>query len=178
MGRPESRLGNWFAYLVHEQAEIYLGQPIDFAVLNAGGVRIPELPAGKITRGKIFELMPFENRLLALYLDAATVEQLVQHMAAGGGWPVSASLRYEIAGDQAQKIRINGASLQPDKTYVVAIPDYVANGGSGCSFLVDTRRQDLNRLLRDAIFDYIEKQTEANQKLQSKIDGRVVRLEN
>jgi len=177
-GSPESRLGNWFADLVHEQAEVYLGEPVDFAVLNSGGLRIPELPAGDISRGKIFELMPFENRLLALYLDASTVEQLVQHMAADGGWPVSAALRYEIVGNNAQEIRINGEPLKADKTYTVAIPDYVANGGSGSDFLIDTKRQDLNRLLRDAIFDYIEKQTKAGKKLKSKIDGRVVRLEN
>ena len=177
-GQPESRLGNWFADLVHEQAEVYLGETIDFAVLNAGGLRIPELPAGNITRGKIFELMPFENRLLALYLDATIVEQLIQHMAADGGWPVSAALRYEIVGENAQKITINGEPIQMDKTYTIAIPDYVANGGSGSDFLIDTKRQDLNRLLRDAIFDYIEKQTAAGKKLKSEIDGRVVRLEN
>jgi len=178
MGRPESRLGNWLADLVHEQAEEYLGESIDFAVLNAGGVRIPELPAGEITRGKIFELMPFENRLLVLYLNAAAVTEFIEHMAASGGWPVSAPLRYEIVGDKAQKIRIQGEPIQAGKTYKIAVPDYVANGGSGCDFLIDTKRKDLNKLLRETIFDYIERQTEAEKQLKSTIDGRVVRLEN
>jgi hypothetical protein len=32
--------------------------------MNSGGIRLPEMPAGAITQGKIFELMPFDNLMV------------------------------------------------------------------------------------------------------------------
>lgn len=66
----------------------------DFAVFNTGGLRRP-LPLGNITRGDVFELMPFENELVILTMNGEAVKKLVNFIATKGGAPVS-GLRLRI----------------------------------------------------------------------------------
>ena len=154
-GQPESTLGNWFADIIYEQSCKYYGKPIDFATQNYGGLRIPSLPKGELTKGKIYELMPFDNMVVILELDAATVVQLLERIAAQGGWPTSKQLRFEIKDDKVQNIQINGKPFDYDKTYLVSLPDYIANGGGRCFFLKDQKRNETGKLVRDALLEYI-----------------------
>lgn len=169
----ESLLGNWYADLLHERSEHYLGKPIDFAVMNNGGIRIPVIPKGPVTKGKIYELMPFDNMMVVVYLDKANVMEMISHMAAGGGWPVSRPLQYKIRDGKPIKITLNGEPLPNDKIYAVGVSDYLANGGGRCDYLVGQKRDDLGVFMRDAIIEYIQKQTEEGKKLAAKLDGRV-----
>lgn len=172
-GRVESTLGNWYADLLHERSEHYLGKPIDFAVMNSGGIRIPAIPQGPVTKGRIFELMPFDNMMVVVYLDKAHLMEMINHMAAGGGWPVSKSLRYKIKDGKPEAILLNGKELSDGRTYAVGVSDYLANGGGRCDYLVGHERTDLGVFMRDAIIEYIKKQTEEGKKLETKLDGRV-----
>ena len=75
--QPESTMTNWAADLTHKKCEDYLDRKIDFAVLNYGGLRIPSIPAGEVTKGKIFELMPFENFLVVVEMSGGELRDLV-----------------------------------------------------------------------------------------------------
>lgn len=170
---PESLLGNWMCDLLYEQIVAYTGSEIDFASVNYGGIRIPTIQKGEITRGKIFELMPFDNMIVVLHLDAATLRQFIDKIAEDGGIPVSKQLRFEIKDRKAQNITIKGKPIQDDKMYKVGVSDYVANGGDDCSFFVDKKRDEIGKLLRDAIIEYTEKQTAQGKQIESKLDGRI-----
>ena len=172
-GQPESTLGNWMADLQAHQTRLYTKTDIDFAVINNGGIRIPSLQAGEVTRGKIFELMPFDNMLVVLHLDINTLLQFIQKMAADGGWASSAELRYDIIDGKANNIMINGRALTEDRIYKVSISDYVANGGSDCPFFVDKKRDELGVLVRDAIIDFVKAETANGRKLMARLDNRV-----
>ncbi len=56
----ESALGNLFADLMLDAAHD-AGWPADVAIMNGGGIRA-NLPAGDLTYGQVFEMMPFDNR--------------------------------------------------------------------------------------------------------------------
>lgn len=170
--RPESTLGNWFADAVYEYSKRLTKDELAFALQNYGGVRIPSIVKGSLTRGKLYELMPFDNMILILDLDANTLKMLINKMAASGGWPVSKQLRYEIKDKTAVNITINGAPIDDNKIYKVVIPDYIANGGGGCHFLRDQTRKDYGVLVRDALITYVEEQTAAGKKLDAVLDGR------
>jgi 2',3'-cyclic-nucleotide 2'-phosphodiesterase (5'-nucleotidase family) len=60
--QPESRLGNFMADAYLAMATEKFKTRVDGAMMNFGGIRLTQLPAGDITRGKVFELMPFDNR--------------------------------------------------------------------------------------------------------------------
>lgn len=173
-GQPESSLGNWVADALQAEAESYSGREIDFTVQNHGGIRIPSLARGPVSRGKIFELMPFDNLITLLEMDGNSVRVLVEHMAAEGGWPISRTLGFTLAaGGRVTDITIRDKALDPQGTYLVCVPDYVANGGSDCSFLRGLPRQDLPYLIRDALIAFIAGQTREGKAIYEGIDGRV-----
>lgn len=157
MGRPESSLGNWFADIQQIQTQKLFERPIAFSTTNSGGMRIPEIPGGPIRKGTIYELMPFDNQLVAMDMEGTLIQVLLDHIAAGGGWPVSSSLRFEIAeGKRATNITINGQPLDPSAIYTVGLSDYVANGGSGCDFFIGRPFDAPGVLIRDAVIDYLK----------------------
>ena len=171
--KPESTLGNWVADLTQEMAEFYYGQNIDFAIANYGGLRISQIPVGPVTRGKIFELMPFDNQLVIVKTNGEVVQQLFDRMADYGGWPVSAPVRFRIQEGKPVDIRIGGKPLVEDQTYLIAMSDFVANGGDRCFFFADQERIDLGQGLRDAMIEYVIKEQEAGRQLSAKVEGRV-----
>jgi len=167
-GDYEFTLGNWMADALQARAATYHGKPIDFALQNRGGVRILEIPVGEVTRGKIFELMPFENRIVIMEMDAELVRQFLNHVVELGGWPISKSLRLDIKDGTLQNIFLNDKILEETKTYTVALPDYIANGGDRCDFLKDKARKEYPNLVRDAFLEYLQE----NPEMSAQIEGR------
>ncbi|RMF03001.1 MAG: hypothetical protein D6772_02715, partial [Bacteroidetes bacterium] len=88
-GQPESALGNWIADALQAKALQLSTHKVHASVQNYGGIRIAELPAGAITVGTIYELMPFDNTLVIVELSAPMAQHFFDHIAAKGGWPVS-----------------------------------------------------------------------------------------
>jgi 2',3'-cyclic-nucleotide 2'-phosphodiesterase (5'-nucleotidase family) len=172
-GSPESTMGNWLADLIHKQSEVKAGKKIDFTLLNLGGLRIPSLPEGKITRGNIFELLPFENTINLMELDSATVVQLFQHIAKKGGWPMSHA-SFQIYNIKVRDIKIGGLPLSNQRKYTVAMPDYVANGGDNTFFLKDLPKLNIKLLLRDATLEYIKNQYVQNKIMDAQLDERIL----
>jgi 2',3'-cyclic-nucleotide 2'-phosphodiesterase (5'-nucleotidase family) len=61
---PEGTLGNFMADAFLVMAKEKYNTQVDASFMNSGGIRLNQLPAGIITRAKIFELMPFDNLLV------------------------------------------------------------------------------------------------------------------
>lgn len=69
----------------------------DFAFQNGGGIRIPEIGAGDITFGQIFDLYPFDNQQIVLQMPANQVRNALEAVLRAGKGPLRASgLRYTI----------------------------------------------------------------------------------
>lgn len=171
--KPQSTLGNWMADLIHQQSEKYYNQSIDFGIVNYGGIRISELRKGPVSLGKMYELMPFENMLVVVKVKGDVVQQLFDKMAAAGGWPISKQVRYEIKNDLPQNIIINQKEIDPNKTYKIAMVDFLANGGNNCFFFKDQPRDVLNHLFRSAIIEFVKEETAQGKLLDAEIDHRV-----
>src|SRR4051812_35679906 len=112
-GTPEGLLGDYVAdACMREGAKAYYPQDnskIDFAFFNNGGLR-RALPRGEITRGNVFELMPFENELVVLTADGSTVKKIFNFIASKDGAPVSGT-SFKISNHAATDIMINKAPL-------------------------------------------------------------------
>ena len=175
--KPESALGNWVADLTHKKCEEYYGKSIDFAIMNYGGMRILSLPSGPITKSKVFELMPFENSLVVLTVDAETVEKLFLRMAEYGGWPVSHQVRFKIKNGKPIDIQIDGKPIDKNKMYKIALTDFVANGGDKCFFFEDKKQELLGKLFRDAIMEHVIELNAQGKKVDANLEGRVEVIE-
>ncbi len=173
--KPESLLGNFVADAILVAAKKHYDQPIDFAVSNYGGLRVPNIPAGPITTGMIFELMPFENRLTVVHLDGKTTKQFFEHMVAKGGWPVSTGVQVKVSNVDSvsvQQIMIDDAIFNEKQTYHILTSDYIANGGDQCDFLKGKDRDDIGLLFRDALIEYTKMQTAAGNSIDAALEGR------
>jgi len=171
--QPESTMGNFCADAIYKMAKDYNGDSIAFAIQNYGGMRVPIIAAGEVTRGKLFELMPFENRMFILDMNGAEVLMLIEHMTQRGGWPISASLRYEIFQNKPIEIKIHKEPLDSEKIYKVAMPDYIANGGDNLDFLIPIERKETDKLIRKAFMEYILEHTFSSLQVSPQIDGRI-----
>lgn len=170
---PAGGLNNWFADALLRSSEAIFGQPADVAVQNYGGLRINSLGAGPLTRGKVYELMPFENMTALLVLDSARVQAVCDDMAKFGGGVVSSSLQFGIDGDVARDIRIRGEALRGDRQYRFLFPDYVVNGGDVGRIVAGAPREDSPVLIRDALFMELERLRAAGEKVVGRPDGRI-----
>ncbi len=176
-GTPESTLGNWVADAILARSRLITGEDIDFAICNSGGLRIPALPSGPVTRGHFYELMPFDNYLVTMSLPGEVIRQLFNHMAGHGGWPISSGVSYQIKEGKAQQIMINGEKLKESDTYEVALSDYLAEGGNNCAFLKDFPNRNLGVFYREALIEYAQMQQVVSKSLEASIEGRVVSLD-
>ena len=151
--QPESTLGNFMADATLAAARA-LDAHVDGAVGNYGGIRLPFIEAGPITKGKIFELMPFDNMLTIAEMPGDVVQQLCNKMASAKGWPVS-GITFSIKDGAAQNVMIGGQPLDEHRMYKLALNDYIARGGDNCDFLVPLKKRFTTIFIRDALLAYV-----------------------
>jgi 2',3'-cyclic-nucleotide 2'-phosphodiesterase (5'-nucleotidase family) len=171
-GRPESVLGNFLVDGMLEMAVKNFGKRVDVAVLNHGGIRVSQLPAGKVTIGKLYEIMPFDNILVLQEVPGEILRQFLDLVAEKGGWPL-ANVRMKIKERKAVDIMVGGKPLDITATYIMALGDYTANGGDNADMLRPLLQHSKGYLVRDAFIDYIRKLTLAGEKITGKPDQRI-----
>jgi 2',3'-cyclic-nucleotide 2'-phosphodiesterase (5'-nucleotidase family) len=152
--QPEGSLNNFMADAIRYAAGQHFNMPVDAAFVNYGGIRITQLPKGAVTRGKIFELMPFDNVLVVQQLTGQQLQEFLDLTAERGGWPMS-GISMRIENKKAADVQVNGAALDPAKLYNIVNSDYVANGGDNANMLKNIPQKNTGYLMRDALFDYI-----------------------
>ena len=172
-GPGESPLSNFVADLQRQRASQALGEPIPLGVMTNGGLRAG-FSAGSVTLGAVFELMPFENELVVLDASGPVVQQLFDY-AARIKMAVSGAT-YAVTFDGLPKdIRIGGQpfDVNQDRTWPIAISDYLATGGDNMIFFKPLVPRHTNVLLRTAIADHIRALTKAGQPVTATVEGRV-----
>ncbi len=110
----------------------------EVAIMNNGGIRRP-LDAGPVTYQNLFELHPFQNTLVRLQLDGASLLAALEHALARDGRPdahVSGLVvRYDPAAPAGSRVvaatLADGRQVQPDSVYTVTVNDFMVAGGSG-----------------------------------------------
>src|ERR1051325_3731435 len=122
--QPEGALGDFTADVTLKKAREWCKDScsVDLCVLNNGGLRNP-LPKGNITRGDIFQLMPFENEIVILKLNGDDVKELLDFIANKGGMPV-AGMRMKIKNNMASDIEIGDKPFDISKSYTIVTSDY------------------------------------------------------
>jgi 2',3'-cyclic-nucleotide 2'-phosphodiesterase (5'-nucleotidase family) len=170
--QPEGTLGNFMVDAFFYGAEKAFGVKPDVGVLNYGGIRLTQLPSGPVTRGKVFELMPFDNILVLQKVPGHVLQEFLDLTASKKGWPLH-GITLEIRNGKATNVKINGAPLDPDKVYVLVNSDYVANGGDNAAMLKAIPQQNVGYLMRDAIFDYISYLKSQGKNISANEENRV-----
>lgn len=174
-GNYETTLGNFVTDLQISQSQALYGKPIDMSLTTDGGLRVP-LPAGNITTGNIFELMPFENELVVLTLSGEKVKELFDY-AAQAKFVFINNSTYTVANGKATDIKINGKPLDTNQNYTLVTSDYLAGGGDKLNMLKNpVKYEKVGILLRDAILQQIRQLTAAGKPVTAEVKNRVTIL--
>lgn len=169
--QPECPMLNWSSDALWEAAKRAYDGRVDMAVVNIGGMRC-EWPAGNITRQHVFELMPFDNRLVVLTLKGSDILDLCQSFANTGGQGV-AGLRMKAVDGRLAEVLIDGKAVHPDSLYTVATSDYLAGGADHMDALtryVAYWNSDL--IIRDLYLEAVKEQGT----IRAAVDGRMTLL--
>ena len=171
-GDLESALGNLTADICLEMADSIfmaeMGKNLDFALFNHGGLRTT-LPKGSITVEKMFQLMPFENKLVITELNSEKMRELIDYLVRGKTAHPMAGIRITLEGDSVKAIEIRGRPYDPNATYFVLTHDYLQNGGNNMNFFKDPvslYKTDLK--VRDAYISYLRNV----DTIEAQMDGR------
>ena len=176
-GRPESPLTNFCADLIRSESDsVCLRQfpsiHIAIAMVNRGGLRVP-IPKGEVKVQDMFELMPFENKVVFLKMSGSDLQRFIDHMASHGGEGVS-GMKFGIRENKGINPEIEGKPLDDSKTYWLATSDYLANGGDGNVILKGIHERVSPEVkLREMFIDHLRKLGRQGIVLEAKKDGRI-----
>lgn len=159
--REKNTLGFFITDAYLEMARKKVDAKVDVAFMNSGGIRLPDLPAGTITVGKIFELMPFDNLMVSLKLKGSLLKQYLDTLAATESVVVS-GIRTQIVNKTAQQVMVGDKPLDLNAVYTIVHSDYVVMNSN---LLKNIDRKTHDYLLRDAIIDYIGFINSQNKKI-------------
>lgn len=168
--KPETLLGNFVADLSFQVIQQKFPEiKLDFCLLNNGGLRT-SLPKGEITRGQLFELMPFDNELVMVSMSSVKAKELIQYLYNVGGQPISgAKLDFKLPIDSVYK------QLNWSEPIIILTTDYLANGGDKMDFFLNPIKLENTQLkLRDAIIEHCINEHKKGNKITSSIDGRIL----
>ena len=171
VGAPECPMLNWASDALWEAAKKAYNGHVDIAIVNMGGMRC-SWPAGPITRGNVFELMPFDNRLVILTLKGEDVLSLCESFAQYGGQGV-AGMRVKTVNERVAEVMIGGKALDVHSEYTVATSDYLAGGADHMEALTHyTDYWDSDLLIRDLYIETVREQ----DTIRAAVDGRMTML--
>lgn len=173
-GTPQGLLGNWAADAMAEICEEVFGVIPDVAICNNGGLRT-ELPAGNVTRSRIYSIFPFDNKLALLELKGSTLLAMFDAISRQGGEPVSAGVQLNIRDSEVFSVTVGGMEIDPERTYKVCTLDYLSNSDH-YSLGQYISRKDSGDFVYDLICSHVKRLTEKGQSVQSSYDSRIVVL--
>jgi len=135
----------------------------DICIVNSGAIRT-DLKAGELTRGEIYEAVPYDNTVVTFAMSGAAVQKMLDFVAANFGDPDG----YQFAGvtgvldrknGRAENIMIGGEPLSPARTYRVSTSSFMANGNiAGDKLFADPQKiEDSGVFMRDAVEGLLKK---------------------
>lgn len=147
------------------------------ALLNFLAVRA-HLPRGVVTREHLAYVLPFDNACAVVEMTGAELMQELEASLAAG-MPLTVS---GLRCDGGDYLLDNGARLEPERVYAVALPDYVARGGQFGDYASFARyprgeapassRRVAPATLLDAVAAYLQRHTPVTPDTTPRLGGR------
>ena len=156
----------------------------DFAVLGGAAIAGKSVkPPGDITVGDIFSWFPNDTLIMTVQIKGSTVKKMLDVMVRevpleAPSFPhPSRALSFTIntmrTPTTVQDICVNGAPIDPDKDYVVAVEDFVGLGKAKYKFVpaegITLRDDEAAEQITYWIIDYFEKHAERSAETEQKL---------
>lgn len=163
----ECRLGN----LLTDAVRARFG--VDMAFQNALGVRAP-IEAGTVRFGDVYRALPFDNTVVVMELTPAQIERMLGEAVEAGRLLYVSGLRYvvDLSLPMEERVRLV-TKLQNERTYRIAVNNYMAQGGDNLASLETIEGADTGVLLRDVLADHFRDRAREGEAVTAEIDGRI-----
>ncbi|NOT34538.1 MAG: hypothetical protein HOP12_10250 [Candidatus Eisenbacteria bacterium] len=172
----ESTVGNLVADAMRE------GVAADIALQNAGGLRA-DLRAGAVTRGDIYEVMPFDNTVVTLTLTGAQVKQALEDALRYDRVTQVSGIRYEFDTSRPAGARLvtlvlaDGTALDERRDFKVAVNNFMADGGDNYSAFAQARdRAETGETVREFLEAFVRAKCANGGALQYRDEGRIKKV--
>ncbi len=135
----------------------------DVAIMNNGGIRAPLRP-GMATYGSLYEVHPFDNRLVRLTVTGKELRAELERQVAQPTFNLHLSgvrVAFDTtrgAGSRVTSLtRTDGSPVRDTERYRVVLSDFLADGGDGVLLARSAlRRDDLDIPDLDALITYLK----------------------
>jgi 5'-nucleotidase len=140
----------------------------DVSIGNGGALRT-DLPAGQLTYGQVYEVYPFDNRLVTLMLTGDQLARIVAYNLQRREPPTEilsiAGFRVDATCDSGMLrvtlSRKSGAPIRSDERLTIVTSDFIASGGDGvlapAGPLGEIRSPEGAPILREAVADWFRR---------------------
>jgi 2',3'-cyclic-nucleotide 2'-phosphodiesterase/3'-nucleotidase len=169
----ETNLGNY----VTDWMRISTGADIAFE--DGGSIRV-SIPAGDVTVGSIYNVLPFDNILEILEIKGSTLKVALENSVSA--YPAQAGAFAQVSGfsftfdpskpvgSRVVSITKDGKPMDMDATYKLCVQDFTALGGDGYAMLKGAKVvYQSSEWNRDGLVNYIK----ANPEINPTVEGRI-----
>ena len=171
---PDLPLGNLFADVLRSYGSKYFGVPMDFAITNFGGIRVP-LPEGAVTLEDISSMFPFKNYLCYCKMRGSSLLALFEQLAGTKAFQATSGATVRVKAHNLESVLVGGEPIDPSRVYNVATIDFLLDGGDNLRIGALSEDVQLTHvLLKDVMLDYVRSCEAAGVVIEGRSDGRVI----
>lgn len=171
---PDLPLGNLFADVLRAYGSKYYGVPMDFAVTNFGGIRVP-MPEGAITLEDISSMFPFKNYLCYCKIRGSELQKLFEQLAGTKAFQATSGATVRVKAHKLESVLVGGEPIDPQRLYNVATIDFLLDGGDNLRIGALSEDVKLTHvLLKEVMLDYVEGMEAQGKIIDAASDGRVI----
>ena len=170
---PDLPLGNLFADAIRAYGSRYFKVPMDFAITNFGGIRIP-MPEGEITLEDVSSMFPFKNYLCYVKMKGKNLTKLLEQLSATPAFQATSGAVVRVKAHKLESALVGGKPIDPDRIYNVTTIDFLLDGGDQLRIGALAESVTLSHvLLKDVMLDYVQECEAKGILVEGKADGRV-----
>ena len=172
--QPDLPLGNLVADALRAKGSDYFGVPMDFAITNYGGIRIP-MPEGAVTLDDIESMFPFKNYMCYAKVRGEGLQRLFAQLAKTQAFQPVSGARVKVKAHELVEAEVGGKPIDPKRLYNVATIDFLLSGGD--QIAIGALAEDVILtpvLIRDVMLEYVQAMETKGKTIDYESDGRVV----
>jgi len=164
----ESVMGNWVTDVLRRYGKT------DMGIINTFGIR-GDIPAGPVTYGDVYRVMPFENRAIKMKIVGSELKKLVELNLGVDAITLQYSgieIVYDPkapAGGRLKSLKVGGIPVPDDKTYTFTSLDFAVIADQHFQGILMTVVDKPALLLRDLLV----KEIQDNSPISSALEGRI-----
>ena len=171
---PDLPLGNLFADALRAYGSELFKVPMDFAVTNFGGIRVP-LPMGAVTMEDISSMFPFKNYVCYVKMKGEALTELLEQLAGTKAFQATSGAIVRVKGHKLESALVGGEPIDPERIYNVTTIDFLLDGGDKLNIGALAQEVTLSTvLLKDVMLWYVQGMEARGELIEAKADGRVI----